>query len=184
MGCCMSGNTEEEFNQSNGWEKEWYEIANNGKSVTLVQGGFASIFGSKWIESTKPSIYIWTLKIDKFKEYEGDMGIGIATNDKLEENNGRWYKEENDLSFVFFADGEIRTNTSDYMKYASEGFKAGSIVEMKLDLYTQTLSFKVDGNDKGIAFKDIESKKGIKYKMAVYMLNASDSISLVSFICE
>ena len=67
-----------------------------------------------------------------------------------------------------------------WKKY-NKGFSEGNIVEMIMNLSQGTISFKLDNEDLGIAFKDIVKKDDIKYKMAVYIGCKNHCVNLLSF---
>ena len=63
----------------------------------------------------------------------------------------------------------------------SPTFDRNDTVIMILDLYTKTLSYKINDGQKQVAFKNIATGNGIHYCMGLYMLEEGDSIRLLEW---
>ena len=114
-------------------------------------------------------IFSWRFKIIQGCD---EMNFGIYKyKKKIKNSYDRFYNEPNNgyAYCAFKSFGELMDPTK-YGYYMLEEYGAncndGDVVEMTLDLYERTLSFKVNDVDYGVAFNDIEYTQ---YRAAIFM---------------
>eukprot|EP01084_Bolivina_argentea_P079325 143910_1 len=131
-----------------------------------ISGGrFAQIFGTYNVN--KNEIYKCTLKLIKI--YSSTFGIWDT--DDVEASLQQGGKQRNNELFNAYGlawNGYIYNRSNDGKKYANKRLKKGDIIEMYLDLINGQLSFKINQNDLGIAFANIDTSKSYKMFVAMY----------------
>ena len=125
-------------------------------------------------------IHVWTFKIlNNYYNYSIEFGIWktkfpVNTLSLLYDcNKGAQYGWRSTSRYLTQGD----TDRKD-IKYTDRICKTGDIIDMILNLNEYTLSYKCNGDDYGIAFKDIELTT---YRAVVGFFHQKDSIKFVSY---
>ena len=146
--------------------------------ITVEDDRSIKILGSHIVSE---GAFTWKIKMISFT-FAGDGSppfIGIVKDDKEyldaffgghKKDSSFWYNHGYQLCCKFgsrFAGDRFVDDG-----YSSIWQKDGEILEMALDLDQGTLSFKVDGEDYGVAFEDVEQKS---YRLILATFECKDS---------
>ena len=129
------------------------------------------------MEPKIPEGCVKTLKLKLAAKDGINMFFGV-TKEPFEKSDIGYCIGEKPLDWAFSPnDGRIRKGGQSSLKYANE-VKTGEIIECVIDRVNGTMSFTVNGIDKGIAFTDKEFKTGDMY-FAVGLLNKDYAFEIV-----
>ena len=142
-----------------------------------------SVHGNIDIKANKPCIYSWTFKIGTINN---TFGIGIDGSNKKHINEGFMDHDETPHYGIY-------NTISDYVaklrngkwneKYIDSLLEEQDLVKMEVKILSKQNSimrFYVNGEDKGVAFENIDFENNIKYNLSV-VLAMDTEIELVQF---
>ena len=140
-------------------------------------------------------IYQWDLKIN-FLTYEYDncpddedgvtcIGISnaITPNKYFADDYDNFYLYDH----VYESDGTKYDNSAGlpncwwFYGINEYGYKVNDIVSIHLDLHEKTVSFSINNQDQGIAYKNIKKGKDLKYKFVASVLTGGTHVQLIDF---
>eukprot|EP01084_Bolivina_argentea_P174713 302630_1 len=170
------------------WE-EWdplyigKSIQCNGSIIkTTAMSWYTGCYGKQIIGPN--TIISWTIKLIKFGGYGNlfNSRYGIIRDDgenmKVLSDFNPFYDNEQGYAFTASMDHQINPG---YKRYGEEFNKCGSIMKIILDTVKWTLSFNINGNDYGVAFKNIKKQN---YRLCVLLLQRNTEIELVESNCQ
>lgn len=158
----------------------------NGDIITTKAEGYQSAYGSNNVSSGR---HLWTLKILKFvhNSLKGDawwrLTVGVV--DASKESPTELYFSLNRYEFVCVAyitrtdsDLQSQLGLNSDNKYGRV-CKEDDIIGIDLDMDRKTLSFLINGENQGVAFKDVDAQK--EFKLAVSLTGKGTCLQLVSY---
>ena len=151
--------------------------SNHKCSIKKLSDGYNNTsYGYRSIPSLYNCIVIWTLKIHTCAS--GAVVVGITANHNAPNRTFQWDKRYINYSYL----GDLG-NIGKMSKFNPYGptFTNNDIIQIILDLNKQTLSFKKNGHDLGIAFQDIVQSQSISYKLAITAHDTSDGVTIIDF---
>ena len=168
------------------WIAEYFSKYGKGIAIKM-DDSCSTLYGNIQIDHY-PMIYKWTFKIIQNID---QMDIGIADwdgadGDHIDDRFTESCQSYNDPRRFYAMDErglKISFHDRMYTRYSNHGrIDNGDLITMTLDinLSSSTLSYSINGEDQGIAFRDIEFKNKT-YKMAIFMECKQDQIQLVDF---
>ena len=132
-----------------------------GRTITAV-GGYCHLYGRRRVSS---GIFRWRFRINHVSSPRTEIGV-VAKDLPI----NRYSMEVKEGNFFFYGKSSSRR------KYG-RGCKAGSIIEMILDLDQFKLSYVVDGRDYG---KACDVEKG-SYRAFVCLVQPEESMTMLSY---
>ena len=144
------------------------EVRDTGRGLSIFEQRPTreTAYGNVIINDKYKCIYRWDIKILKFAFTEYDTFIGIDSSNKEYINSG-FYERYWD-TFYAFGLSAVKTSSNDVRVYEKFGkrIKEGDVVRMEINTNDKTMRVCVNGEDMGIAHKDIlfENKE---YHLAV-----------------
>jgi E3 ubiquitin-protein ligase NRDP1 len=130
------------------------EISNGGKTVFLKENGY--LFKS--VISDTPmmgGVHYWEIHGDS--RTENELKIGVATTKDFNYNTAYCDFE---YGFAYYGLGQVRHNSNSLGGAYGKKFKKTGVLGICLDMNKGTLSFALDGECWGEAFKSDKLKKG------------------------
>ena len=154
------------------------------ETITSKESKDSCAYGYHWIHSMSNKLITYKIKINHgFNAYQ-DSDIGISASDTFIDED---FASSTNIYYAFDADGDKWSVVDDvsfcqiYDEEFDDGYKAGDIVTMQLDLFNSTISFYVNDRFKGIAFDDIKKGENIRYKLAVMLAKSGDSCTIIEY---
>lgn len=149
---------------SDKWDIEQYDkqriSVHDDGSITAKKIYACSIYGKHQVDIGRK--YIWTLKMNKWccgwSSIVAQPYIGIIKSDiKLLKKCETMVPKGNSAYGWGASKAKIDGQKAyESISYGEKCIKPNDIIEMSLDLQNMTLSYKINGNDYGVAFKDID----------------------------
>ena len=168
--CCKYYHIEELFD-GNKMHKT-IEITNNGSTVTLMSqdapSAYRNVYGTIAMDSKVLKKYSWKLTIAASGPF-----IGFATNRDIKGD-----RKVFDYAYSSYSGNKYRYNVSD--KYGASAAPGSSII-ISIDFKKAEICFSVNGEDLGVAFKDI--KIGPIYYLAISLFFEGKSVTIDEFKC-
>jgi len=122
-----------------------HQLSNNNLTVTKTSGGISWNGG---VLGTVPNPKNFKVRI--LNRGVGNVMVGLAPRNKFNVNSANynicgWY--------LYIQNGTLHSQQGDKSRlYSNSGIQNGSIIEVLYDEIKNTISFVVDGTNKGIAF--------------------------------
>lgn len=146
------------------------------KGNTIIRRGWAGTkrgkdwseyrnWGATIIESTKKSICRWELKIVDMMQmpcYKGIVRVGVMRNKH---------------NFDYILHSSMIVTMGSWRQY----FEYHDQISIILDLYERTVSFLINGEDKGYVYKNIEVGEDVTYRLMVELNHSDDCVEILSF---
>ena len=153
------------------------ELLNNNKLIKhlKLEWGNAT-FGKHEILSTSQGIHKWTLQN---KSNNRNFNVGISS---INKRTNRIF-DTFDAPFYAYSVGLGRKKSTDITHWINYGEgipKPNDSITVELDLYKKQISFYVNGENQGIAFRNIKTGNNLKYCLAVTILEKSE-IELIEY---
>ena len=159
------------------------QISDGQDTVTVIQNAGSYVCGAMYIGGDGqflPMIYLWTFQIYNRGAIDESWltSIGITNAENEDENE---VFDGMDDSYRFASDGEILQcdEEDDYWTPYVEGGFNNDIIQMRIDICAGSISYQINGKDKGIAFKRIDFTK--RYRMILYAGNNDECVKLINF---
>ena len=163
-----------------------FKLSNDRQTISLVDGCYGNAFGNVVVDSLRQIILKWTIKVfqtipkcTSFNNVQA-MGLGVS-GDKPSDNLQSFYSPLSANTF-FYGRGRARSGTEICVNNANVGWKwrTDDIVDIKLDLKARNIEYFVNGESKGIVFKNIPIGENIKYGFMIYMGNNGQSATIMT----
>ena len=163
------------------------KVSSNNKIITKVKNNRDwnnNCYGAIPVISTnndKLQNYIWQLKIERLKQFSGciiGISSSLAPNSDIDTTGGYHYAYE--------STGRILPQENSYLSWKKygDGFEQDDIVTVHLDLRSKQIAFYVNGDDQGIAYKNIKTGKFQMYRLFVSLYNIHESVRIINFSKE
>ena len=154
-----------------------YSVDKTGQIIEKVNNVLnrSSCYGFKEIKSLNAGIYTWKFRLNG--KYTS-MYIGITSKyEKLKEDFWNMYDGYN---YCITSTGRKKScgKGSDYY---TNGYAAGDIIKMELNLNKKTLKYYKNDHDQGVAYSNIKCGELINYKMAISFLHKKSKLTLLNF---
>ena len=94
------------------------------------------------------SVYYW--EIHGNAQTENEMKIGVTTNNKFSSSTAFC---DHDFGFAYYGTGQLRNGSNSSGNKYGKAFKSAGILGICLNMFEGTLSFALDGEYFGVAFK-------------------------------
>lgn len=112
-------------------------------------------------------IHYWELIADP--QTENELKIGVVTKKDFPINSSF---SDYECGFAYYGIGQLRQNSNSIGENYGKKFKQNGILGVCLNMYQGTLSFALDGESMGVAYKNDTLKKGPIYA-AVALLHCA-----------
>ena len=160
------------------YDKEKLKVSNDCSIIETIRDCGSSVisYGKKEIVSTIPRKYKWDFNVNAGQ----NVCIGISTSTKIYSNIG-------DERAVYFMMGwgnkrwNIARKGGGFGVYGDFELKSGDNVSMCLDMRKRELSFVINDEDYGTAFKNIEQGDDVKYRLMVQIYDKGMSIECLNY---
>ena len=176
-----------------GYDPMYFDVTDDGKVANLLKGlEWRTVYGTEWIKSTNEMVVIWTIKLIKLPIQNINLGVTTTTNKDYggTDEIGNFCRNKNSPCYALWgcSCGTMSNNVYDgsYSRENSSGWwgvREGNLIKIVLDLKKREISFWVNNENLGVAFKDITVNKDTNYILAVSMLNKG-VIALQNFEIE
>eukprot|EP01084_Bolivina_argentea_P092763 166872_1 len=163
-------------------------LSHDKKCVEKIQNHVAinpwnnTSYGKIHISPKYDNICTWELKINNIGtvEVNGNIMIGISSTESSTDDT--FDVEEDGINYVLCNDGMTYDNeTEAWKEYAGTFAGQNDKISICLDLKKGEISFSINDNNQGVAYKDIEQGNDIKYKLFVSLRSIGDSVEIVKF---
>eukprot|EP01084_Bolivina_argentea_P003929 7447_1 len=166
-------------------DREYFKIISknviSSENETTITNNFASTtssYGTKVIKSTINTIHKWKFYIHNELQC---VAIGIEAYPVGEFTDKAFHYFTNKINYAYRSFGCFHSEgKSDYSD--AKMFTSGNTVEMILNLFNNTLYYKIDSEHTGVAYK-IKTAHNLEYVMCVAMAYNDDKVSLIDYEC-
>eukprot|EP01084_Bolivina_argentea_P092764 166874_1 len=136
-------------------------------------------YGKAHIFSKCDNVFKWELKINNIGTVsdDGNIMVGISS---IETNTEDTWDAGDGIHYVFCTDGMIYKSDR-WCGYSLLCADKNDTISMCLDLKKQEISFSINDNNQGVAYKDIEQGDDIKYRLFVSLRHVGDSVEIINF---
>ena len=152
---------------------------NEDESIIAVDHEFhtGSCYGSIRMPSIDNTfIYEYTIKILSHRN-----GVAIGMDEAKCQWPNTWFIGNTTKNYGFqFWNAKAVSFKDPLGTVWGKRIKGKCLVKMKYNAYKSTLSYKFDGEDRGVAFRDVVREKGLEYRLCIY-LNAQSCLELIDF---
>ena len=159
------------------------QISTDKKCITKIRNHRSwsnNSYGINTLDSDSDIVYQWDLKI--MKSHSSYIHIGISS--KIQPN--LYWRIDNtqcagSKSYMVWEMGLSCCHSS--VEWSKNGieFGEGNIVSIILDLSKAEMRIALDGEDKGVVFRNIDKGRDIKYRLAVSLYGQDDSVRILNF---
>ena len=165
------------------------EISDKQMTVRVLQGTGSYVGGKiNTGDNASSMMYLWTFQITGRAGRAGNcftsFGITNANYHNNTDKDNLFDAITND-SYRYYCDGktvhcdEMGRRWGSSNKVKKEGFN-NDIIQMRVDTCAGSISYQVNGKDRGIVFEGIDFKTK-KYRMFLYAGNKGECIKLIDF---
>ena len=154
------------------------KILSNGRIITRIgkEGfGFSNVYGLHKIQTDDDNqkVYQWSLRMNKVKD---DSVFGLCSKVFLGSASFRSWE------YIYNQNGDVDDRVNgEYTRKYGDKLKEGDILTIELDLNHSQIKYFVNGNDKGIAFKNIKRGKDIKYRLQIALCSVGSEVEIISY---
>jgi len=133
------------------------EVSNDQKTIFIKEDSynFRTILGD---EALLGGIHYWEIHADS--RTENELKIGVSLSSDFDTNTSF---SDYVFGFAYYGLGQLRHNENSSGKLYGKRFRKEGVLGVFLNMNKGTLSFALDGEDMGIAFKDEALKRGPIY---------------------
>lgn len=163
------------------------ELSADGKIITRgeddkVYNWINCSYGINAVPSMNKGVYKWVLKMHKVTG--GGVRVGLSSTTVQQS----CFYANNDIVGINYIYWNGSGHSYKYLKEARWGcenygrrYDADDMVSIILDLNQRQISFAINDEDQGVAYKDIQVGEDIHYRMFVSLYFVHDSVEIVSF---
>ena len=154
------------------------KISSNGRIITRIgeRGfSFSNVYGLNKIptDDDNKKVYQWNLRMNKVK-----YGSVFGVCSKVFLGRGSF----NSWEYIYKRNGDIDdTELDKRIRGYGDKLEEGDILTIELDLNNSQIKYFINGNDKGVAFKDIKRGKDIKYRLHAALSSVGSEVELISY---
>lgn len=166
------------------YNSDYNVVSNNDMMVARknvnTETGWSVAYGALSIPSCDKGIYEWMFRITNSKDAMA-IGIDDTTYNRIKEG-GFANRNGESKCYALWSDGfKTRWDVSTLISpnVDSTEFNQNDLVTMTLDLSSKLISFKINDDDKIIAFEDVTTAADVNYCMAVCTGSSTDCVELV-----
>eukprot|EP01084_Bolivina_argentea_P089499 161492_1 len=178
-----------QHSDQNGTLEKWYKTCpdihidkNNRNILTKSNGGWQAAYGAVQVSS---GFHEWTLKII---QKTGAISIGVSSDIQNinKTQNAAFHSESGYANYTYISYGCIMDESCKELKYPfhkTDGLKynLNDILTVSLDLDNGFVSFGINGENLGMAFKNIKIGNELKYRLAISMYGKNECVELLSY---
>eukprot|EP01084_Bolivina_argentea_P136797 240938_1 len=162
------------------------DLNNTNLICTLTTKGASTAYGNVTITKRLDiKSYKWSFKIQSKKL---NMFIGVDSNAKFSNTDfSNYYRSfsttHDDIFCAYGSDGNIYDHKSVIAETYGIAWKTGDTIDMIIDAQKETLRYIVNGNDQGIALKNMRFCDK-SYKIAIALFYPDDRVRITDFDIE
>ena len=145
-----------------------------------IDGDWSTCYGAQLIKANTNLIHKWKLRINEL-DPNPVLCIGI------DDSNGKFVdkcfsQQRTSMNYAYKANATKRVQNKS-SNYGTQ-WKQNDIIEMIVNLSKQTISYAVNNKNQGIAFSKIKKDNNTIYRLAAYIFDPGDSITLLNYSCS
>ncbi len=159
------------------------KLSQNKKCITEIGAEYRCNcnYGIIEVSSNSDNVYRWDLKIIKQPQQYWSIFAGLSSVRKL---GDIWSlcRENGGASIYMYANlGSIYDANKAHWTMYGQRFRENDTVSIILDLQKQQITYLVNEEDQGIAYKNIIKNDDIKYQLLVVLRNHNDCVEITNF---